>query len=104
MARPGYKFTNKKNPEKGIMSSALGAISVVSTALALYFTYLAEGVAKAQYGSVVCLALLFSVVGLVLGIMSYLERDIYKFFPVLGIVLNIIGIIGAGFILYIGLS
>ena len=38
--RPGYKFTNKKNPQQGIMASILGTIAMVSVGLAIYLTYL----------------------------------------------------------------
>ena len=104
MFKPGYKFTNKKNPERGIMSAILGIISVVSICLAVYFTYQNKGVALAQYGSVVFLSIIFSVTGMVLGILAYLEKDIYKFFPVFGIASNTIAILASGFIFYLGVS
>lgn len=102
MFKFGYKFTKKKNPPKGIMSSSLGLISLVSVVLAIYFTYLNKGMALAQYGSVIFLSLIFAIVGMVLGIMSYLEQDIYKVFPVTGIVFNSIDLLVIGFVLYLG--
>lgn len=102
MFRIGYKFTKKKNPKKGIMSTSLGVISVVSVCLAVYLTYLNEGAALAQYGSVVLLSGIFAITGLVLGIMSCLEKDIYRLFPIVGVVLNSITLLMSGFILYVG--
>ena len=60
--RPGYIFTDKKNPERGIMSAILG----------------------------------------VLGILAMLEKDIFRMFPVLGIILNSLTLIAGCMILYIG--
>lgn len=100
--RIGYKFTNKKNPQQGIMASILGAIAIISVGLAVYLTYLNKGAALMQYGTVILLSLIFSVIGLVLGIKACMEKDIYLLFPVLGIILNSLTILAGGFILYLG--
>ena len=100
--RPGYKFTNKKNPQQGIMASILGTIAMVSVGLAIYLTYLNKGVAPMQYGTVILLSLLFAIMGFVLAIRACMEKDIYRLFPVLGIILNGITILAGGFILYLG--
>lgn len=100
--RIGYKFTNKKNPQQGIMASILGVISLASVVLAVYLTYQNKGVAPMQYGTVILLSLIFAITGLVLGIRACMEKDIYRFFPVSGIVLNSITVFAGGFILYLG--
>lgn len=100
--RKGYKFTKKKNPQQGIMASILGVIANVSIVLAVYLTYQNKGVALMQYGTVILLSLIFALVGLGLGIRSCLEKDIYRLFPVLGIILNSIALLAGGFILYLG--
>lgn len=100
--RPGYKFTNKKNPQQGIMASILGTIAIVSVGLAVYLTYLNKGVAPMQYGTVILLSLIFAITGLVLGIRACMEKDIYRFFPIWGIILNSITLLAGGFILYLG--
>ena len=102
--KPGYIFTDKKNPQRGIMSAILGAISVASVCLAVYLTYQNKGVAPVQYGSVILLSLIFAVTGIVLGILAMLEKDIFRIFPVAGIILNSMTIIAGGFILYLGVS
>ena len=58
--RPGYIFTDKKNPERGIMSAILGVIACVSVCLAVYLTYQNKGAAPMQYGSVILLSMVFS--------------------------------------------
>ena len=100
--RKNYKFTKKKNPQQGCMASILGAIANTSIALAVYFTYQNKGVAPMQYGTVILLSLLFAIVGFVLAIRACMEKDIYRLFPVLGIILNGITILAGGFILYLG--
>ena len=84
------------------MASILGTIAIVSVGLAVYLTYLNKGVAPMQYGTVILLSLLFAIVGLVLAIRACMEKDIYRLFPVLGIILNGITILAGGFILYLG--
>lgn len=85
------------------MASILGVIANVSIVLAVYLTYQNKGVAPMQYGTVILLSLIFALIGLVLGIRSCLEKDIYRLFPVLGIIWNGIALLVGGFILYLGI-
>ena len=101
--KEGYIFTDKKNPSLGIMSTILGLIAVVSVVAAVYFTYLAKGVAPMQYGMVIFLSVLYAVIGIMIGIRALLEKDIFRFFPILGIVFNVLAVLGGGAILYLGL-
>ena len=100
--KEGYIFTDKKNPRRGIMSTILGLIAGVSICMAVHKTYLNKGTAPMQYGAVVLLSMVYAVVGLVLGIRSLMEKDIFRIFPVIGIFLNILTIITSGIILYLG--
>lgn len=99
----GYKFTKKRNPNKGIMSTSLGVIATASICIAVYLAYLNQGNAIPQYGMVTCLSFVFSVLGFVLGIASIMEKDIYRFFPIMGIVFNSIALLMSTSILYLGL-
>ena len=98
----GYKFTNKKHPEKGIMSTILGVISLVSIWMAVYQTFLARGEAKTNMGVVGLTITIFSAVGLVLGYLAKKEHDKFMFFPYLGMILNVIALAGISVILYAG--
>lgn len=100
----GYKFTKKKHPEKGIMSTSLGLISTVSVCTAIYLTFRNEGVAAPQYGSVVFLSLLFAAGGMVLGIMSVIKKDIYRLFPIVGLFLNGVALAMCFSLLYLGVT
>ena len=84
-----YKFTNKKHPEKGIMSTVLGIISLVSVWMAVYQTFLARGEAATNMGVVGLMITIFSATGLVLGYLAKKEHDKFMFFPHLGMVLNV---------------
>ena len=100
--REGYIFTDKKNPKWGIMSTILGLVAGISICLAIHRTYLNKGAALMQYGAVVLLALVYAMAGLVLGIRSLMEKDIFRIFPIVGIFLNVLTVIASGIILYLG--
>ena len=97
-----YIFTDKRESKKGMMSTALGLIALVSVAAAVYATYRNQGQAMIRYGMAVLFALLFSLVGIVLGVMAKWEQDRFHVFSWLGIVLNLLVIAGISFILYAG--
>jgi hypothetical protein len=84
------------------MSFILGLIAVSSICIAVDLTYKNSGQALMQYGAAVLLALIYSVIGLVLGIRSLKEQDIFRLFPILGIIFNALAIIAVGAILYFG--
>lgn len=97
-----YIFTDKKNPPRGIMSTILGIIAITAIGLVIMLTFQAEGAAKRQYGTTVLLALIFSLVGIVLGILSKTEKEMFYFFSYLGIILNFLAICAVSLILYAG--
>ena len=97
-----YIFTNKKESKKGIMSAVLGIIALASLFFAVYETFRNQGQALVKYGVAALFALLFALAGVVLGIMSKMEEDIFYLFSYLGIILNLMAIAGIGFIIYAG--
>ncbi len=80
----------------------LGVISLVSLGAAVLLAFRNEGVAAQRYGIVGILAVLYSAVGLVLGVKTAIKPDYYKLFPVLAILLNAAALGMAGLILYMG--
>ena len=101
--RERYMFTDNRHPEKGIMSAVLGALSVITLSLAVLFSYQNGGQALVQYAAAAFVAAIFSCIGLVLGIRSRFEKDIFKFFPNIGIVLNFLSVAFIVFLLILGL-
>lgn len=85
------------------MSAVLGALSVITLSLAVLFSYQNGGQALVQYAAAAFVAAIFSCIGLVIGIMSRMEKDIFKFFPNIGIVLNFLSVAFIVFLLILGL-
>jgi hypothetical protein len=102
--RDHFMFTDNRHPEKGIMSTILGVISVAALGTAIAFTYRDGGQAQVKYAAAAFVAAIFSVAGLVLGIMSRFEKDIFKLFPNTGIILNGLSVAFVIFILVLGLA
>ncbi|MDO4293921.1 MAG: DUF6142 family protein [Eubacteriales bacterium] len=102
--RRGYIFTDKKESKRGLLSAALGLMSLVSLFLAVWLTFRSGGQALVRYGVVGLLCLIFSVSGLVCGILGKTEEDKFHLSAWIGIVLNALTILGVGFILYAGVN
>ena len=68
----------------------------------LYFTFQEGGIARPRYGFSMLIAVLFSATGLVLGILSRMEPDKFYFFSYLGLAINLMVLVSAGFILFVG--
>lgn len=100
--REKYVFTDNRHPEKGIMSTILGVLSDVSLVAVVLFSYRNGGQAFMRYAAAAFVAAIFSCLGLALGIMSRMEKDIFKLFPNLGIILNLIAVLFIIFILVLG--
>ena len=100
--RQNYIFTNKRHSNRAIMAAILGEISNLSLAAVIYLTYAQKGEAKPGYGFTGLLVAIFSMTGLVLGIVTVMQKDRYKFFPWTAIVLNTIAMLGIGFVVYAG--
>lgn len=97
-----YIFTNKAYSVKGIMSTILGVLDLVSLALAVYLSYQNHGVALPRFGATGVLITVFSLTGLILAILSKYEPDRFYLFSYLGMGLNILSLLGVSFILFAG--
>ena len=82
--RKGFIFTDKKHSNRAVMAAVLGAISLASL------------------GIMVFLSALYSTVGLILGLVTLQEKEYFRLFPVLGIVLNLLALLSVGLIIYAG--
>lgn len=100
--RRGFIFTNKAHSHKGIMSAILSMISLCSVFLTIYYTYKAGGKAPLKYGFSVLLSLIYTVAGLILGIMGRLEKDKFYLFAYWGIIVNSLMLIGIILLLFAG--
>lgn len=100
--RKNYIFTNKKHSEKAVMSAALGGLCIFSLIAVTFLSYKKGGEVPNGYGFTGLFVLIFSLIGLLLGVITVREKDMFKLFPILGIVLNTIALLGIGFMVYVG--
>lgn len=84
------------------MATILGSISLISLGIVLFMTYRRAGEAAVGFGFTGFFATIFSVIGLGLGIVTFQNKNYYRLFPVLGILLNLTALGGIGLILYAG--
>ncbi|MDE6846225.1 MAG: hypothetical protein K2J99_10740 [Lachnospiraceae bacterium] len=97
-----YMFTNKQHTQRGIMSTILGIISLATLAYAVIMSYLRAGDIPRQYGAAAMLVMIFAFAGIVLGVVSKMERDKFYLFTYLGIALNVLALAVISVILYAG--
>lgn len=80
----------------------LGVISLAALGTAVFLAYRRNGEAPAGYGFAGLFSLLFSLTGEILGILTVSNKDYYRLFPVLGVLLNLASLGGISLILYAG--
>lgn len=102
MKRKNYIFTNRKDSYRAIMGTILGGISNASLGIVLYLAYKAGGAIPVSYGLTGLLAAIFSIVGLILGVLSIQQKDEFKLFPVLSILLNLLALGVLAFLVQLG--
>ena len=98
----GYIFTNKAHSLYGIMSTILGILACGTLGTAVYLSYLNGGESSARYGTAALLAVIFMVIGIGLGAWSTTEKEKFKLFTVLGIIINVIAFGMLSLILFAG--
>lgn len=100
--KKNFIFTNRRHSKKAIMSTVLGTISTVSLSAVILLAYRSEGIATRSYGLTGLFVAIFSVVGLLLGLLAAREKDRYNLFRILGIILNLLALSCISAILYLG--
>lgn len=84
------------------MSTVLGVLANVTLGISIYFSYMNKGEVDARYGTAALLAVIYMTIGAILGAWSATEREKYKMFIVLGIVVNVMAFGMLSIILYAG--
>ena len=84
------------------MATILGILSIITLGIAVYLSYVNGGESSARYTAAALLAVVYMITGMGLGIWSVMERDVFKLFPVLGIVVNTLAFGILSLILYAG--
>ena len=86
--RKGFIFTDKKHSNRAVMATILGVISLSSLGIMVFLSYRNGGKVGAGFGAGALLAALYSTIGMILGLVTVQEKERYRLFPVLGMVLN----------------
>ena len=103
LRRERYIFTDKRHPEKGIFSAAMGILALFGILYAVKLTFDAGGVAMVSYALAVLLSFVIAVSGFIAGVIARKEKDVFFLFPNLGIFFNILSILLCVAIVGIGL-
>lgn len=105
MKRPrSYLFRSRKQSTTAGISCSMGAISLISCLLMYYKAYQNGGKAQLSYAAVVFVCLVFSLIGMVLAILSRREPDRVYFFSYLGMILNGLVLVLCFVTMYLGLA
>ena len=102
MLKRKYIYTDKQHTNKGIMSTLLGILDLASIVYAIYNAYDRGGQAPLRYAASCVLILVFSFTGIILGLIGRQESERFYAFAYIGIILNILSVIGISGILYAG--
>lgn len=86
----GYKFSNKHHSGKGICSTGFGTASLVLLIVLILIASKSHGEGSIYLGSVGLVSMVFSLIGLVIGIISFFEPEKYKLFSKIGAVFNLV--------------
>lgn len=70
-----YKFSDKSQTLGGMISTVMGLAALVSFGYGIYIAFQAKGNAGLEVGSLGLLSFMLSVIGLVIGLLSFKEED-----------------------------
>ena len=98
-----YIFTKRDNAKKGIMSTVLGIISIITLVLIIYFSFLRDGQIPERYATTMLITSIFSLSGIVLGTIGLFEKEKFHLFPGVGVFLNTVALGLIWFIVSTGL-
>jgi len=70
-----YKFSDKRQSLGGIISTIMGLLALASLIYGVYISFKAHGYAGLKVGSLGLLSLFISVIGTIIGLLSFKEDD-----------------------------
>ena len=93
-----YSFAEKKNPVSGIISTIMGAVSLIFLLAMVIVSYYMWGHAGIYAGAFGLCGMIFALAGFLLGVTSFSEKNIKYKYPKLGSILC-----GIMFVIWLGL-
>ena len=91
--KKSFMFTTKHQSVNGLISLAIGTISVVALVCCVAVSYHNRGDLLVRYGGVGLFATIGNLVGTVAALISLNERDIFVWVPRTGLIVNLLMII-----------
>ena len=88
MSKRKYKFTNKKHSVGGVLATLMALVAIALIVVAVVISFKARGSGGAEVGTLSLMAMVFSVFGLVMGLLSFREIDRYYTFSYIGSIMN----------------
>lgn len=102
VVRKGYMFSSKKHSIMGLISTVLGIISAVMLGAILYLSFQRAGNAGVFVGIIGFISIMTTIWGLIIGIRSFFEEDMYYLTSKLGTGINTLVILAWVYIIIIG--
>ncbi len=99
-----YLFTSKKTSYKGVASFIAGAISFLTFLVVISLVLKTGGNAGPRLGATGFVSLIFSAAGVIIGIVSLVEKETFRLFPRLGTGLSLFTLILWGGVIYVGIK
>lgn len=97
-----YIFTSNRHSKTGMMAFMFGMMSLISFFLAVIFSIRDVERMASRMGGVGLIAMVFAVVGVVLGIMSLRETDVFRIMPRTAFAVSLISLLLWAGVIYIG--
>ena len=98
-----YRFTSNRHSRRGMLALIFGGISLVSFFLANVITIRNTEQMAERMGGAGFFATVFGIVGMVLGLISLKEEDVFPILPRIGFAVSLISVLLWGFLVYIGM-
>lgn len=83
-----YAFAEEKHSGKGVLSTVLGALSLIIFVTLAWLAWYMDGEGGIYLGSIGFMGMMFTLCGVVLGLMSFSENNVRYFFSKTGSILN----------------
>lgn len=83
-----YSFAEKKHSQRGLVSTVLGGISLVIFVVLSYLAYYLDGQGGTYMGAIGLTGAVFSLIGVILGLVSFSEQNTLFLFSKIGSILS----------------
>lgn len=102
--KASIKFVGRKQSIYGLISTIIGGIGVLVLTGLFYTTTKSEGTTSTWIGLVGLVLLVVTLAGLITGVSSFKQKDIFYTLPITGIVLNGVLFVVLVILYFLGLS